>query len=44
MLFSGEHIGDGSRGAQVDIAVDPLDGTSTVAQVWSLATRRLAGS
>lgn len=32
MLYAGERIGDGSVGPQVDIAVDPLDGTSTVAQ------------
>ncbi|MFC1994353.1 class II fructose-bisphosphatase [Chloroflexota bacterium] len=31
MLFIGEHIGDGS-GLQVDIAVDPIDGTTLVAK------------
>ena len=30
MLYNGEHIGDG-RPPQVDIAVDPIDGTSLVA-------------
>lgn len=32
MLYCGERIGDGSNGPQVDIAVDPLDGTSLTAQ------------
>ena len=31
MLFNGEHIGTGS-GPQVDVAVDPIDGTRLVAQ------------
>lgn len=33
MLYCGEHIGDGTSGAPaVDIAVDPLDGTTLTAQ------------
>ncbi|GAX77444.1 hypothetical protein CEUSTIGMA_g4889.t1 [Chlamydomonas eustigma] len=32
MLFCGERIGDGSSSMEVDIAVDPLDGTSLTAQ------------
>ena len=32
MLYCGEHVGDGSN-PQVDIAVDPLDGTTLTAQV-----------
>ncbi|QEU92095.1 class II fructose-bisphosphatase [Streptomyces kanamyceticus] len=31
MLFNGEHIGDGT-GAEVDIAVDPIDGTTLTAK------------
>ena len=34
MLFCGERIGDGSPNAPLmDIAVDPLDGTTLTAQV-----------
>lgn len=32
MLYRGEQIGNGSLGPQVDIAVDPLDGTTLTAQ------------
>jgi fructose-1,6-bisphosphatase II len=28
MLYNGEHVGDGSNGTLVDIAVDPIDGTT----------------
>ena len=31
MLFNGEHVGDGS-GPQVDVAVDPIDGTTPTAK------------
>lgn len=31
MLFNGEHVGNG-HGAQVDIAVDPVDGTTLMAE------------
>ena len=31
MLFNGEHVGDGS-GAEVDVAVDPIDGTTLTAK------------
>ena len=34
MLFCGEKIGTGSQPA-VDIAVDPLDGTTLISQVCS---------
>src|SRR6201994_1725939 len=33
MLFNGESIGDGSK-PEVDIAVDPLEGTRLTAQGW----------
>ncbi len=32
MLYIGEHIGDGSDSLKVDIAVDPIDGTTSVAR------------
>ena len=31
MLFNGEHVGDGT-GAEVDVAVDPIDGTTLTAK------------
>src|SRR6476659_9557541 len=31
MLFNGEHVGDG-EGADVDVAVDPLEGTTLTAK------------
>jgi fructose-1,6-bisphosphatase II len=31
MLYNGEHVGDGS-GAEVDVAVDPIDGTTLMAK------------
>jgi fructose-1,6-bisphosphatase II len=31
MLFNGEHVGDGT-GAEVDVAVDPIDGTTLMAK------------
>ena len=31
MLFNGEHVGDGT-GPDVDIAVDPIDGTTLTAK------------
>ncbi|GIG58388.1 fructose-1,6-bisphosphatase [Longispora fulva] len=31
MLFNGEHVGDGT-GAEVDVAVDPVDGTTLMAK------------
>lgn len=33
MLYCGEHIGNGTLEPQVDIAVDPLDGTTSIAMV-----------
>ena len=33
MLYNGENIGDGSK-PEVDIAVDPLEGTRLTAQGW----------
>ncbi len=43
MLFNGEHVGNGN-GAEMDIAVDPIDGTRPLAKgTWSaLATVALA--
>jgi fructose-1,6-bisphosphatase II len=43
MLFNGEHVGNG-EGAEMDIAVDPIDGTRPLANgTWSaLATVALA--
>jgi fructose-1,6-bisphosphatase II len=43
MLFNGEHVGNG-KGAEMDIAVDPIDGTRPLANgTWSaLATVALA--
>lgn len=35
MLYCGEQIGDGSQDPKVDIAVDPLDGTTLISQVRS---------
>lgn len=36
MLYCGEHIGNGDTEPKVDIAVDPLDGTSLISQVtWT---------
>ncbi len=32
MLYIGEHIGDGTDSLKVDIAVDPIDGTTSVAR------------
>lgn len=32
MLYIGEHIGSGAENLQVDIAVDPVDGTTSVAR------------
>ncbi len=32
MLYCGEHIGDGAADPKVDIAVDPLDGTTLISQ------------
>ena len=33
MLYCGEHIGNGTLEPKVDIAVDPLDGTTSIAMV-----------
>ena len=33
MLYCGEQIGNGTLEPQVDIAVDPLDGTTSIAMV-----------
>ena len=33
MLYCGERIGNGTLEPQVDIAVDPLDGTTSIAMV-----------
>lgn len=32
MLYCGEQIGDGAQDPKVDIAVDPLDGTTLISQ------------
>ncbi len=37
MLYCGEHIGDGAADPKVDIAVDPLDGTTLISQVRASA-------
>ena len=37
MLYCGEQIGNGTLEPQVDIAVDPLDGTTSIALVSSCA-------
>ena len=39
MLYCGEQIGDGAQEPKVDIAVDPLDGTTLISQ----ARRSLPG-
>ena len=36
MLYCGEQIGNGTLEPQVDIAVDPLDGTTSIALVSSM--------
>lgn len=36
MLYCGEQIGNGTLEPQVDIAVDPLDGTTSIALVGYL--------
>ena len=36
MLYCGEQIGNGTLEPQVDIAVDPLDGTTSIALVGNL--------
>jgi fructose-1,6-bisphosphatase II len=41
MLFNGEHVGDGN-GPQVDVAVDPIDGTTLCAKGMSNAISVLA--
>lgn len=43
MLFNGERVGDGS-GPQVDVAVDPIDGTTLCAKGMSNAISVLAVS
>jgi fructose-1,6-bisphosphatase II len=43
MLFNGEHVGDGT-GAEVDIAVDPIDGTTLTAKGMSNAIAVLAAA
>jgi fructose-1,6-bisphosphatase II len=43
MLFNGEHVGDGS-GAEVDVAVDPIDGTTLCAKGMPNAIAVLAVS
>ena len=39
MLYCGEQIGDGAQDPKVDIAVDPLDGTTLISQArpWQRA-------
>ena len=44
MLYCGEQIGDGSQDPKVDIAVDPLDGTTLISQVLSALPRSVWGS
>ncbi len=41
MLFNGEHVGDGT-GAEVDVAVDPIDGTTLTAKGMNNAVAVLA--
>lgn len=41
MLFNGEHVGDGT-GAECDVAVDPVDGTTLTAKGMSNAVSVLA--
>ncbi|MET8677553.1 class II fructose-bisphosphatase [Streptomyces sp. NPDC004647] len=41
MLFNGEHVGDG-KGAECDVAVDPVDGTTLTAKGMSNAVSVLA--
>jgi fructose-1,6-bisphosphatase II len=41
MLFNGEHVGDGT-GPRVDVAVDPIDGTTLTAKGMSNAVSVLA--
>ncbi|KRV47024.1 fructose 1,6-bisphosphatase [Wenjunlia vitaminophila] len=41
MLFNGEHVGDGT-GAECDVAVDPIDGTTLTAKGMSNALSVLA--
>ena len=36
MLYCGEHIGNGTLEPKVDVAVDPLDGTTSIAMVSPL--------
>ncbi|MET9772925.1 class II fructose-bisphosphatase [Streptomyces sp. NPDC006367] len=43
MLYNGEHVGDGT-GAEVDIAVDPIDGTTLTAKGMSNAIAVLAAA
>ncbi|MFF1453641.1 class II fructose-bisphosphatase [Streptomyces sp. NPDC058274] len=43
MLFNGEHVGDGT-GAEVDIAVDPIDGTTLTAKGMTNAIAVLAAA
>jgi fructose-1,6-bisphosphatase II len=43
MLFNGEHVGDGT-GAEVDVAVDPIDGTTLCAKGMPNALSVLAVS
>ena len=38
MLYCGEVLGNG-QGPQIDIAVDPLDGTTLISQVQTLTSR-----
>ena len=44
MLYCGEQIGDGSQDPKVDIAVDPLDGTTLISQVRSALPPALCGA
>lgn len=37
MLYCGEQIGDGAQDPKVDIAVDPLDGTTLISQARPLS-------
>ncbi|TWP37423.1 class II fructose-bisphosphatase [Leekyejoonella antrihumi] len=43
MLFNGEHVGDGT-GAEVDVAVDPIDGTTLTSKGMSNAVSVMAVS
>src|SRR5262245_26480470 len=42
MLFNGEHVGDWTQGPEVDVAVDPIDGTTLMSKGMPNAVAVLA--